>query len=76
MHLVDRLLMQLLVIYMFRITCKLIISTLGAFQKTMILRGFLKGILNFRNSVNRINLTRPIGLPPHAPVAQKIADQR
>ena len=23
-----------------------------------------------------LTLTRPIGLPPHAPVAQKIADQR
>ena len=24
----------------------------------------------------RLTLTRPIGLPPHAPIAQKIADQR
>ena len=28
-----------------------------------------------KNYLN-LNLTRPIGLPPHAPVAQKIADQR
>ena len=59
MHLVDRLLMQLLVIYMFRITCKLIISTLGAFQKIMILRDFSKGISNFRNSLNRFNPNTP-----------------
>ena len=26
--------------------------------------------------VHRLTLTRPIGLPPHAPVAQKTADQR
>ena len=26
--------------------------------------------------VGVLTLTRPIGLPPHAPVAQKIADQR
>ena len=26
--------------------------------------------------LNNLTLTRPIGLPPHAPVAQKTADQR
>ena len=37
-------------------------------------------ILKFQNMAcfeeNYLTLTRPIGLPPHAPVAQKIADQR
>ena len=28
------------------------------------------------SSIIFLTLTRPIGLPPHAPVAQKIADQR
>ena len=29
-----------------------------------------------RGTPLKLTLTRPIGLPPHAPVAQKIADQR
>ena len=27
------------------------------------------------DSLDRLTLTRPIGLPPHAPVAQKVAEQ-
>ena len=29
-----------------------------------------------RQNSGQLTLTRPIGLPPHAPLAQKIADQR
>ena len=32
--------------------------------------------LSMINHPQTLTLTRPIGLPPHAPVAQKTADQR
>ena len=30
---------------------------------------------HYANVVRLLTLTRPIGLPPHAPVAQKVAEQ-
>ena len=43
----------------------------------MLVRLFSLFALNRRESYGDIlTLMRPIGLPPHAPVAQKIADQR
>ena len=35
-----------------------------------------KSLKIFRNRPTKLTFTRPIGLPPHAPVTQKSADQR
>ena len=43
---------------------------------TVIVVAFLYDMIVSQKFIIKLTLTRPIDLPPHAPVAQKIADQR
>ena len=45
-------------------------------NKFQILRIVLEVNKTLMGQISNLTLTRPISLPPHAPVTQKIADQR
>ena len=64
-----------LVVYMrFLMINSILLETYNSFSKTINRKKDKTHI--WKKSVFYLTLTRPIGLPPNAPVAQKIADQR